>query len=229
MVPSSIATLIAFFVLVAPGVLFSILRERWRPSLEESTFREVSRVVLASTGFSAISVALLSVVRAVAPSLMPDPGAWLLLGKAYVQLHYGLIAGFVGAELALAIVLVLIANLIYERTLKAGSIKPFTAWWHVFRDIRPANKFAVTRVLTEGGSVYEGTVGFYSTGAMASDRDLVLSPPIFLVNPSAELEPLPPEWQRLIIPAPAIKAIWTRYVPIQRIRDDVKKIQDSLP
>jgi hypothetical protein len=73
-IPQTILALVGFLFLVAPGLVFEIRRERRRPVLEETTFREVSRTALASLVFSVLALAILAWVRAKWPESMPDPG-----------------------------------------------------------------------------------------------------------------------------------------------------------
>jgi Family of unknown function (DUF6338) len=85
-IPQTAAALLAFLFLVAPGIVFENLRERRRPTFDQTTFREVSRVALASLCFSVLSLILLE-------------------GNGYVQGHYRVVAGFFLAELAVAVAL----------------------------------------------------------------------------------------------------------------------------
>ena len=53
MVPSSVAAVLCFMLLVAPGLLFDMLAARRRAGTPESAFHEASRVVLASLAYDA--------------------------------------------------------------------------------------------------------------------------------------------------------------------------------
>jgi Family of unknown function (DUF6338) len=63
-IPQTAAALLAFPALVAPGIVFENLRERRRPSIEQTTFREISGIALASLYFTVLSLTLLAGLRA---------------------------------------------------------------------------------------------------------------------------------------------------------------------
>lgn len=48
MIPSSVAALISFLLLVAPGIVWQLQQQRYRPSVKETILVEAGRVVLAS-------------------------------------------------------------------------------------------------------------------------------------------------------------------------------------
>ena len=73
MAPDTLGALLAFLVFVAPGLCFELLRERRRPALEQTAFREASRIALTSLLFS--GAALVVVVAVVAGWLRLAMGA----------------------------------------------------------------------------------------------------------------------------------------------------------
>ena len=58
MIPSGIATAIAFLVLIAPGFVLEGLFLKRRAQPNESSFAEANRVVLSSLAFSGLSIAI---------------------------------------------------------------------------------------------------------------------------------------------------------------------------
>jgi hypothetical protein len=48
LIPNSVATVLSFLLLLAPGITWQLLRERHLPSVKETTLVEASRVVLSS-------------------------------------------------------------------------------------------------------------------------------------------------------------------------------------
>ena len=105
MIPQTTAALIGFLFLVAPGIVFEMVQERRRPTLEQSPFREASRVALASLLFSLLALLALAALRTWLPASMPDAGRWLRQGGRYFAANYRLVASFLLAELALAVTL----------------------------------------------------------------------------------------------------------------------------
>ena len=102
MIPQSIATFIGFLLLVAPGLLFELLREKRRAVIEETAFREASRIAFSSLMFTIGAVSVLGVIRAAFPELIPDPRRWLVQKGAYLDAHYRLIFRFALIEVLLA-------------------------------------------------------------------------------------------------------------------------------
>src|SRR6476620_7509987 len=87
MIPETLGAILVFLAFIAPGLSFELLRERRRPSIEETAFREASRIALTSVLFSGCALVLLGVIRAVHTSWLVDPGAWLVGGNAYAAAH----------------------------------------------------------------------------------------------------------------------------------------------
>jgi Family of unknown function (DUF6338) len=137
-IPQTAAALLAFLFLVAPGIVFENLRERRRPTFDQTTFQEVSRLALASLCFSVLSLILLAGVRAVVPKILPDPGRWLLGGNGYVQAHYQVVASFFLAELAIAVALA-IAWSSYLSKGRSFDIRRISGWHLAFRQLQPSN------------------------------------------------------------------------------------------
>jgi len=103
MVPGSWLSVLLFFLLVAPGLLFDLLSERRRVGSPESTFREISRVVLSSLAFSGVAFAVLVILRIVHPSWLPDPRRLLEPKGSYARDHYRLLFRTLVLEVSLAL------------------------------------------------------------------------------------------------------------------------------
>jgi hypothetical protein len=212
-VPDTTAALASFMLLVAPGIAFELLWEQKRPSQVDSTFREISRVVLASVCFSGLSLVLLSVVRIIKPKWMPDPGAWIRSSAAYVADHYRLVGRAVVVELVLALTFAAIASMWFSRR-GSGKINPVSVWFQVFRTKAPAGKLPYVRVLTKQNSVYGGVVSDYRTELQLEDRELVLSPPLsFRKTPTDDVEDIPKAWERVVLTGSQIQVMWVSYIP----------------
>jgi Family of unknown function (DUF6338) len=83
MIPETFAALYAFLGLVAPGLIYQILREKRRPAVDETAFREASRIALTSLVFTTVATLLMTLLGVVAPGLFPDIAAWITTGKTY--------------------------------------------------------------------------------------------------------------------------------------------------
>src|SRR6266511_2567769 len=103
MVPGSWLSVLLFFLLIAPGLLFELLSERRRAGFPESGFREFSRFVLGSLAFSSFAFTLLAILRTVHPAWMPDPRRLLESRDSYAMDHYRLILRTLALQGSLAL------------------------------------------------------------------------------------------------------------------------------
>jgi len=93
MVPSSWLTVVLFLFLVSPGLLFDLLALRRRTGAVESAFHETSRIVLASLGFTVLALAVLALVGAAFPGLLPDPKGLFDPNGVYAVDHWPAVSG----------------------------------------------------------------------------------------------------------------------------------------
>ncbi len=215
MIPQTAAALVGFLFFVTPGILFETIRERRRPSLVQSPFREASRITLASLGISLLALLLLAALRASAPASMPDPGRWLREGSRYVLANYQLIVGFFLAELALAAGLAVGAARLLVRG-QPATIRQVSAWYSAFRVQRPHGATVFVRVLMADGVEYYGVVVGYTTDYQLADRELQLASPLYRRLPGEHApSQIRSPWSRIIVPGTAIHGIWVSYLSNQ--------------
>lgn len=219
MIPQTVLALVGFLFLVAPGLLFEIRRERRRPNLEETAFREASRTALASLFFTVVSLSVLAVVRWIWPWLMPDPGRWLRDPKTYVASHYRVVAGFFLAELVLACALAVGSEWVLGRR-QGPTIRSAPIWHRAFRQELPKEKgkkyapFVGLRL--SDGTEFGGFVAGYSTEYKLADRELELAPPLIRRLPDEPSpQELPSDWKRIIIRGPEIRDLWVAYKEVE--------------
>lgn len=216
MVPGTWLSGLFFVVLVAPGLLFDLLSERRRAGVAESTFREISRVVLASVAFSGLSLAILAVGRAVVPSWLPDPRQLFFGGDlaSYLAGHYRLVLRALVAEVAIALLAAVGLHLILTRRAGGATIRFVSPWTKVFRHECPAGYRPEARVRLNDGTMYVGAVGHFTSDLEPEGRELVLVPPLWSKSPTdATLAAVPEEWQRIVIRATNIDSLTVRYWP----------------
>lgn len=152
MIPTTAAQLFLFLALVAPGLYYQLLRERRRPGIEESAFREASRVALASVVFVGAALIVLAVVRAIEPSWLPDVRLWIAQPTPYFRVHYALISWAALAGLVLAFGFATLADQLNKK--RSGNIRPEGMWFQLFRTDRPDHTVPwVSLRLTNGGEI----------------------------------------------------------------------------
>jgi Family of unknown function (DUF6338) len=211
-VPGSWLSVFLFIVLVAPGLLFDLLSDRRRAGSPESTFREISRVVLASFSFSLAAFGVLVTLRTVQPDWMPDPRQLITPGSAYRQGHYRLIFRALLVQAGLALLFAYVIHLRLARKQGAG-IRRSSAWTQIFKTNRPAGGAPYIRVRLKSGYVYTGFVGYFSPDLDQDSRELVLLPPLYAKKPDGELKAVPAEQRCLILRGAEIEALTAQYRP----------------
>jgi Family of unknown function (DUF6338) len=209
-VPGTWLSVLFFFLLVAPGLLFELLSERRRAGIKESAFREISRVVLASLGFSGFALGVLAIIRAVHPAWMPDPGMLFRTPGAYVTTNYRLVLWTLVAEGILALGAVWLFHWLLAWKYGA-SIRPVSTWRQVFRRDCPEGCDVFVRIRLSDGIIYTGAVAAFTTDPGDEGGDLVLGPPIFSKTGDGELKPVPPAYQRVVIPRSAVEVLSVEY------------------
>lgn len=170
--------MVGFLLVIAPGLLWEILRERERPALPGSTFREVSRVALVSLLCTGAALTALAAVRAIAPNWMPDPGAWARHDN-YLDDHYRLVGRALIIELALACTLAWLphrfpavfaslAQVLLPRSVKLTSDPVLWGVFGVHGELRPGSAKLAVVVRLHDGTRYGAEFGAVDLG---SDRD----------------------------------------------------------
>ena len=210
MVPSTWLTVVLFLLLVSPGLLFDLLAARRRTGPVESAFHETSRIVLASLGFTAAALAVLALVGAVVPGLLPDPKGLFDPNGAYPVDHWPAVVGALAAESVLAHGAVLLVH--WRLARRVGTrIRPVSAWTALFRRDRPKGHRPYVRLRLAGGIVYTGSVLSFTSDLPLADRELVLGPPLYSKTGDRPLTPLPADYTRVLIRGAMIETMAVEY------------------
>jgi hypothetical protein len=203
----------SFLLLVAPGLLFQLTRERFRPSLRESAFREVGNIALGSVVFHTLAL-LISLLLAWRFLTVFDIERWLRQGKSYVIEQWPTLAALGAGEVLLACLLAVagawyLAGLAGEESLHR---RPF--WYRTFKEDAPDRTTTFVQVTLEGGVEYWGrVVNYTSEDVPMEERELELGgPPLYLRLPGeADLRTLPDAAERVLLPGGEIRAILVTY------------------
>ena len=211
MVPVNVWGIVFFLVLIAPGLLDDLLFESRAVRGAESTFREISRVVLASLAFSAVPLLLLTIVgdRGLA-SFLPDPSSWTHSGEQYAVENYGQIVFALVLQTTLSCGLVVLWHRIRRKDENVLTHKP--AWVKVFRDENTSGEPPELRVKLNNGSVIWGTLADYTMSFDIDDRELVLAPPLFVRRAGGSRQPMGARMHRVVLRATNIESIAVTYV-----------------
>jgi len=159
MIPSTTVQVFLFLALVALGLYYELLRERRRPAIGETAFREASRIALASVLFDVAALAVLAIVRVIQPTWIPDLRLWLAHPAAYLRDHYVLIIWVALTGLVLAFGFATLADQLHRR--RSGDMRPGGIWFQLFRTDRPDNTVPwVSLRLTDGVEI-AGFLAYY--------------------------------------------------------------------
>ena len=178
--------------------------------LQQSTFREASRVALSSLLLTLGALFILYLVLLIEEEWLPDPYEWFRTGSQYVKQHPRSIGAFFIGELLIAQGLAWGAAAWLGRHDRAD-IRQGDIWHKVFSVDVPPNRHVQVLVLT-GNAEYRGILGGYTVNADFTNRELELQEPIMYRLPHwDEARPLPEPYERVVIPASAIKELWAHH------------------
>lgn len=211
MTPDGWSTALAFLLFVAPGIVFDLLSRHRRTEVDESSFREASRVALSSLVFSLPASALVVLVSTQLDRVTRAAHR-LASGNAVLISADGLVILLVMlAELALACLFAVITHLALRASAKSSDIELISAWTRVFRRDCPAGHDAYVRVKLTSGSVWTGRVVGSSPDLELDNRELVLAPPLTSRGPTGDLTPLAPEYHRVVLTGGEIASLAVQY------------------
>lgn len=217
MAPATWLGVLLFVLFIAPGLLFDLLTERRRTGASESTFREISRVVLASIAFSGAGLAILLALRQLfMPGWLIDPDTFVRDGARYASGNYQVISLTLVLGVSIALALAIISHFALARG-GGARIRKRSAWTRVFKDDRPKNTFPYARIRLDDGSIYSGRVQDFTADLELDDRELVLRPPFLRAKiGDGALTALPDYVERVVISGSKVQALSVIYWPEQQ-------------
>lgn len=200
MIPTSLAGLVLFVVLMTPGLVLVLRRERTVPARQISAFRETVRVVAASTGCLLLAGLLLTLLRALLPQATVDIGALLRDPAGYTVDQHARLAWWSLAGLAIAVLVgFLAADPRAAATTRRFTVRPGLRWLlgTTDTDIRAVSSWSrvfgmfdddptgpgpvIVGALLTDGTYVRGTLSSHSpTVEETPDRDMVLTAPLQL-------------------------------------------------
>ncbi|QFZ16888.1 DUF6338 family protein [Saccharothrix syringae] len=218
--PQTLGALLSFLALVAPGIVFELLRERRRAGYQETPFREASRVALGSLVFTLLSCGLLVAANALLRAdVLVDLDRLVAGGAAYARANLFPITFSVVSELALACALATLTDLLLARRRReVNSVDQQTAWRQVFRRDRPPNTLPWVHVQLTDGTSFFGFLRSHTTSGVQEERELVLQGTGMVYagkapNGSDEHveDVIGERWARVVIPATQIRYLRVQY------------------
>ncbi|KAE8765352.1 DUF6338 family protein [Georgenia thermotolerans] len=208
MIPNSVAAVVSFLLLLAPGIVWQVQRARYRPAVKETALVEVSRVILVSLFSTAGAAALLMA------------WVWLPLYRSAIEDGSGALNSpasavpYIGAVVATSM---LACALTYAVAAFKWTGKPPISegrvWSQAFVDWRPpaAGPPYLTVELLDG-TVWRGQLLGFDSDPEDDQRSLAVGRPLRRKRPGDEdFEEKDDEWRAVILPESQIKSIQVVY------------------
>jgi hypothetical protein len=213
LVPASALSVVVFFLFVAPGMCYELLRSRTLLPREESAFIQISRILLSGILLTALAALLLAGVHAIRPSsALANVGSLMVDGVPYLAGHLARVGWTLLAQLALsALLAVLISDV---RSRKSSRLIHQTNSWHIVAETlaKPNQQVAMSVRLKCGAEVLGNYLGA-STEFDPAKRELILRAPLTMrATTDGPMAPLDVAWQCMVIPGSEITSLSTAYV-----------------
>ncbi|HVA09082.1 MAG TPA: DUF6338 family protein [Acidimicrobiales bacterium] len=218
MLPTTGAALLAFLLLIVPGLLFELIRESRKPTPSRSSLREGTWVLFVGAMASAGALLVLAIARAGFSWSMPDPRLWLAHPVEYQTEHYRLVARTLALGFFLACALGAVAGGIAIRIDKSKSVATrvsstpalFTA---LYRDVKGTGKpVPFVTVHTTAGVKYMGVAVEVDPAAAHDEGWLVLEQPLRRFTVANVEDHSVADWHRLALRYGEIAEVWIRHV-----------------
>jgi hypothetical protein len=218
--PQTLVSLVAFVLLVVPGLVFERRRERRRIVGLRSGFRETSEVVLASVVLVAVAgVLVLLLGRLFGRGHVVDLDAYLRDPTEYVKGHRLSTGRTLVATVALASGLAFVADLALAKVTPAGKFVHSPPWVTLTSGkFKPKDTVAYVSIEMKSGVTYLGMLASYELDSETlATRTLVLRShpkcPI-RVRPAGTSKPTEhsPEWVYLVVDVGDIAAASLSYM-----------------
>lgn len=210
MIPNSLAAVVSFLLLLAPGIVWELQRTRYEPATKESTLVEVSRVVLASLVATGVSAMLLL------------PWVWIPLYSSAQDSDKEVLASpvsavpYVGAALATSVLACGIALIVATFTWPGKApISGVRVWHRAFvewKDAGSDDPHVIVELLD--GTVWRGKLRAFDSDPEDDQRDIALGRPLQRKRQGEEkFQERPESWKVVILPENQVKSTQVAYPP----------------
>lgn len=199
----SVAAVVGFLLLLAPGIVWQLDRGRYKSSVKETALLEFSRIVLVSLGASV----------AVAVPLVPL--LWLPLLRNFDDIRDALSPDLNSAVLYVAVTVVhaSVATALTWTLSRLSHRGPRSIVnervWHLALSTWHLNKKDDPRLVVEllDGTVWRGTRIAFDAGVDDQNRWIALGPPLKRRRPAEGFKSISPFYQRVLLPEREIKSL----------------------
>ena len=226
MLPTTGAALLAFLLLVVPGLVFELVREAKKPTPSRSSFREATWVLFVGAAASALAFVCLAGIRAGVPTWMPDPRLWLAHTTSYETSHYRLVARTLAIGFLLACLLGVLSGYAARRIDRRHTLPTRNtttpALYNAFYGRVKGGNVPVVTAHTADGNKFMGVLVEMDPRASHDEGWVVIEEPLRRIT-SENVEDLSvSDWQRVALPYSKLAEVWIR------IADDPKHERATL-
>jgi hypothetical protein len=220
-VPDTIGGIVVLVLLVLPGLAFELMRQRRSAGRDDSTFVEVSRILVAGLALGAVTSTLLAFVSLIGPrSIVSLYG--LFTSRRWITEHL-LVSGWTAwAYGLLSVTLAALTAAISPGMSYVGLNHAESGWVTAFDRLPRLMKTALElpetpivrlSVRLTDGTVYVGDRAEFSVGSSPEARELLLAGELLSRPPgSSKAEPVS-GWHRILLREDQISDILIQYVP----------------
>lgn len=238
MIPTSITTVILFFLLVAPGLLAGLLSARWKPTAKRTASQEAGKIVLWSTVYTILGAALVVWLFSLA-GFGVDHLTRATTDETYRAEHLVVLGAELVSVTVAALLLVALADLARaalsfvsyvrakygkdRRSWKEFKLFPVlrdwrasrliverSMWYLALKDECPSEAVPVVRVALKSGQVFVGDVRSLDPDLGYDGREVALQQPLYVAD-GADLQRVHPTWGQILFASDAIDSITVRY------------------
>jgi Family of unknown function (DUF6338) len=220
-VPATIGGIVVLVLLILPGLAFELIRQRRRAGRDDSSFVEVSRVLISGLSLGAITEAVLALVSLAGPHSIASLSG--LFTKPHWVTDHLLVCGWTAWAYGLmSVTFAALAAAILPGMNSGSQNHPESGWVTAFdrlpQLIRVAQRLSATptvrlSVQLTDGTVYVGDQAEFSVGSAQEGRELLLCGELLIRLPGAtKAEPIT-QWQRILLSEDRISDILVQYVP----------------
>ncbi|MPZ83432.1 MAG: hypothetical protein GEV28_24785 [Actinophytocola sp.] len=231
MIPQTVAALLAFLALVAPGIFFEQRRERRRVAPTASVFREVSGIALASLSLTSVAILVSLIARAIFGDPVVDLRTWVTRGAEYFNRNFYMVVINVIAMVLLAFIIAWLADrvLLFRRK-GTGKLSANSLWYQAFREDKPDDSIPWVHVELLDGSSFYGNLRGSTAGSGVDDREICLDgaylarrkPPDKNGSHPTKVATIGGKWEYVIIRSSEI-----RYIKVQYLHKSTGEILQS--
>lgn len=210
MIPTTVGSLVSFLLLLAPGILWELLRARRQPGVKQTALVELSRIVLFSLVATATSVAILFWVWSDLYRAPMNDGQWPNSLSSAVPYILAVATTSGGACLvvgALGLVLRLFGG--------KSRIKGVRVWHQAFVEWKKADSespYLIVEMLSD--TTWRGCLKAFDSDPEDSQRSIALGPPLSRKRPQdGGFTSKSPRVATVILPEGQIRSIQIAHPP----------------